>query len=66
MPGCAFPITRYGRIPPKSRGQRRGILRVDARTRERHVGINPTARSQSARLLTKPGHDLAVILKRFS
>jgi hypothetical protein len=37
MPGCALPITPYARIPPKRRGQRRGILRVDARTRVRDV-----------------------------
>jgi len=34
MPGCARPIAPYTRLEPKSRGQRRGILRVDARTRE--------------------------------
>ena len=55
MPGCAFPIASYARISPRSRGQRRGIPRVDARTHEgrllrevwktlrEHLGSNPTA-----------------------
>jgi hypothetical protein len=55
MPGCALPIASYARISPRSRGQRRCILRVDTRTREgrllrdvrktllEHVGSNPTA-----------------------
>ena len=34
MPSCTLPIARYARIPPESRAQRRGIPRVDARTRE--------------------------------
>jgi len=54
MPSCTLPSARYARIPPKSRAQRRGIPRVDARTREgrllrevtktlrEHVGSNPT------------------------
>jgi len=55
MPSCTLPIARSARIPPESRAQRRGIPRVDARTREgrllrevrktlrEHVGSNPTA-----------------------
>jgi len=55
MPSCTLPIARYARIPPESRAQRRGIPRVDARTREgrllrevrktlrEHVASNPTA-----------------------
>ena len=54
MPSCTLPIARSARIPPESRA-RRGIPRVDARTREgrllrevrktlrEHVGSNPTA-----------------------
>ena len=55
MLGCARPIAPYARLEPKSRGQRRGILWVDARTREgrllrdvrntllEHLGGNATA-----------------------
>ena len=55
MPSCTLPIVRSARIPPESRAQRRGIPRVDARTREGRllrevrktprepVGSNPTA-----------------------
>jgi len=34
MPGCARPIAPYARLEPQSRGQRRGLLKIDARTRE--------------------------------
>jgi hypothetical protein len=59
MPGCARPIAPYMRLEPKSRGQRRGIVRVDARTREgrllrdvrkallEHLGPNPTVVQRS-------------------
>ena len=55
MPSCTLPIARSARIPHESRAQRRGIPRVDARTREgrllrevrktlrEHVASNPTA-----------------------
>jgi hypothetical protein len=55
MPSCTFPIARSARIPHESRAQRRGIARVDARTRDGRllrevrktlrepVGSNPTA-----------------------
>jgi hypothetical protein len=55
MPSCTLPIARYAQIPPESRPQRRGIPRVDARTRKgrllrevrktprEHLGSNPTA-----------------------
>jgi hypothetical protein len=55
MPSCTLPIARSARIPHESRAQRRGIPRVDARTREggrlrevrktlrEHLGSNPTA-----------------------
>ena len=55
MPSCTLPVARSARIPPESRAQRRGIPRVDARTREgrllrevkktlrEHVGSNPNA-----------------------
>jgi hypothetical protein len=54
MPGCARPIAPYQRLPNQRRGQKRGIVRVDARTREgrllrdvrktllEHVGPDPT------------------------
>jgi len=71
MPGCALPITPYARIPPKRRGQRRGILRVDARTRAgrllrdvrktllEHVGSTATAihkRSHRAHRIARTAH----------
>ena len=55
MPSCTLPIARSAPIPPESRAQRRGIPRVDARTRKgrllrevrktprEHLGSNPTA-----------------------
>jgi hypothetical protein len=55
MPGCARPIAPYQRLNPKYRGTRRGIVKVDARTKEgrllrdarktllEHLGPNPTA-----------------------
>jgi hypothetical protein len=55
MPSCTLPIARSAPIPPESRAQRRGIPRVDVRTREggqlrevrktlrEHLGSNPTA-----------------------
>jgi len=43
MPGCAHPISPYARIEPKSRGQRRGIVRVDGRTKEGRLLKNTRA-----------------------